>query len=320
MDIPRTLEVVSMAPPLQRWLNRFNRGMDALRKRGVEPTPVTVREGMFNLTRSLVLESPDIALVFDALVHGINYDVPVRIYHPDPDVALPLLLYCHGGGHMAGSISIYDPICRKIALATDHIVASVEYRLAPESPYPAAIQDVLHVAKNIWRTLDSHHLNYMRRLSLAGDSAGGALCATVSHLSQSDPEITISGQALIYPSLDYTMSSASIDENGSGYFLEKDKMRWYFDNYFQHGEDLRRASPLFMDITPDMPDTLVVTAHLCPLRDEGLAYLEQLRRGGVYTEHLHFDNMIHAFLNMESLVPDACSLVYETIGKFLDQR
>lgn len=221
---------------------------------------------------------------------------------------------------MAGSVSVYDPICRKMAIATGHIVVSIEYRLAPEFPYPAGLEDIYHVAKNIWATLDAKKLNYIRRLSLAGDSAGGALCATVSHLSQSDPEIEIACQALIYPSLDYTSSFPSVDENGVGYFLEKEKMRWYFDNYFQHGEDARKVSPLFMEITPHMPATLVVTARFCPLLDEGIAYVGKLRGAGICAEHLNFDHMIHAFLNMERLVPDECAAVYRRVGEFLNSR
>ncbi|MBF0231234.1 MAG: alpha/beta hydrolase [Desulfamplus sp.] len=302
---------------LQEWLNRFYEGMEILKKRGYKPTPDNTREGMLNLTRSLVLDSPEIAFVADAIVDSSNYPVPVRIYHPNPDIPLPVLIYYHGGGHMAGSVSVYDPICRKITLATNHIVVSVEYRLAPEFPYPAGVQDAYHVAKNICPTLDTLSLKYLHHLTLAGDSAGGALCATVSHLSQYDKELRIAKQVLIYPSLDYTMSFSSVDENGIGYLLEKEKMTWYFDHYFQKDESRKAASPLFMDITPHMPDTLVVTAQFCPLRDEGIAYIDKLRKIGIDTEHLHFNNMIHAFLNMETLVPDECATLYKKMSDFI---
>lgn len=322
---------LSPTTELQEWLHRFYIGLEALKKRGYEPTPVNTREGMFNLTRSLVLDRPEIALVTDAVVDSSSHCVPVRIYHPDPDVYLPVLVYYHGGGHMAGSVSVYDPICRKMTLATNHIVVSVEYRLAPEFPYPAGVHDAYHVAKNIRSTLDVLSLKYLNRISLAGDSAGGALCATVSHMAQYDKEVKIAKQALIYPSLDYTMSYPSVDENGIGYLLEKEKMRWYFDHYFQDNASHRAntpngkqankirkdASPLFMEITLQMPDTLVITAQFCPLRDEGIAYIDRLKNRGRHTEHLHFNNMIHAFLNMESLVPDECVTVYKKIGEFL---
>lgn len=308
---------MSVHPSLKEWLNRFYTGMAMLKKRGFKPTLATTREGMSNMTRSLVPDKPHVCLVIDDVVTG-PYPVPVRIYHPDPDTALPLLVYYHGGGHIAGSISVYDPICRKIALSTNHVVISVEYRLAPEFPYPAGVQDAYHVAKNIHTTLDSLSLKYLYRICVAGDSAGGALCATVSHMSQFDKDLCITRQVLIYPSLDYTMSCPSVEENSVGYFIEKEKMKWYFECYFQKNKNSEAASPLFMEITAQFPETLVITAQFCPLRDEGIAYLERLRKVGIYTEHLHFDNMIHAFLNMESLVPDECNSVYRKIGDFLN--
>jgi len=318
-DKVRISESPTLSPrtELQEWLYRFYTGMELLKKRGYEPTPVNTREGMFNLTSSLVLDSPEIALVMDAIVDSSNYSVPVRIYHPNPEIPLPVLVYYHGGGHMAGSVSVYDPICRKMTLAINHIVVSVEYRLAPEFPYPIGVQDAYHVAKNISPTLDTLSLKYLPHLSLAGDSAGGALCATVSHLGQYDKELRIAKQVLIYPSLDYTMSCLSVDENGIGYLLEKEKMMWYFDHYFKQDESRKAASPLFMEITPHMPDTLVVTAQFCPLRDEGIAYMDRLINMGIHTEHLHFNNMIHAFLNMESLVPDECATLYKKMYDFM---
>ncbi|MBF0241990.1 MAG: alpha/beta hydrolase [Desulfamplus sp.] len=323
--------MLSPAPKLQEWLKHFYAGMEVLKQRGFKLTPENAREGLFNLTASLVVDKPDISLVVDVDANGQNSSVPLRVYHPAPNEPLPVLIYYHGGGHMAGSIKIYDPICRKMALATDHIVVAVEYRLTPEFPYPAGVDDSYYVAKNIWSTLEGlssfHKFKYLETLSLAGDSAGGALAATLSHLAQHDKEIKISKQALIYPSLDYTMSCPSFDENGVGYMLEKEKIEWYFEQYFQDfegGKDIqssekrKSASPLFMEITPNMPDTLVVSAQFCPLRDEGFEYVKRLKQAGIYAENLHFDNMIHAFLNMEILVPDECKRVYEKIGNFLN--
>ncbi|MBF0203377.1 MAG: alpha/beta hydrolase [Desulfamplus sp.] len=320
--------MMSISPIIKEWLDKFYTGMEVLKQRGFQPTPENTREGMCNLTRSLVLDKPDIPLIIDSIVTDCtetDFTVSVRIYHPDPNIPLPVLIYYHGGGHMAGSVSVYDPICRKIAFTARHIVVAVEYRLAPEYPYPAGVQDAYHVAKNIWTILDLQKLKYIDRLCLAGDSAGGALCATVSHMSQSDPKMQIACQVLIYPSLDYTMSFPSIDENEIGYLLEKDKIKWYFDNYFQKNKgseavypEFKAASPLFMEITPHMPATLVITAQFCPLRDEGIAYVKRLGKAGIHTEHLHFDNMIHAFLNMESLVPDECIKVYRKISDFLE--
>jgi acetyl esterase/lipase len=304
---------------LRQWLDQYNPMMADLVAKGFKATPTNAREGLAALTFGLVTERPEIAWVQDDLVASgaCGYAVPVRIYHPAPEAELPVLIYYHGGGHMAGSVSVYDPICRKLAQATGHIVVSVDYRLSPECPYPAGLTDAVQVAKNLWTTLEGRKLNHQRRLAIAGDSGGGALCASVAHLTQFDAGVEIRRQVLIYPSLDYTMSSPSVAENGTGYLLEKERIAWYFDNYFQQCEDRKRASPLFMEYTAALPETLVVTAQFCPLRDEGAAYAAQVKAAGPYVEHLHLDDMIHAFMNMENLAKKACATVYRRTAEFL---
>jgi len=305
---------------LQGWLYNYNTFMKGLLETGFKQTPTNTREGLANLTMQLVTDIPKISWVQDDLVNAPDYAIPVRIYHPTPDASIPVLIYYHGGGHMAGSVAVYDPICRKIAHASEHIVVSVDYRLAPECPYPLGVNDAYNVVKNIWATLDGRDLKYQRHLSIAGDSAGGALCATVAHISQHDERIDIRRQVLIYPSLDYTLTSDSIEENAEGYLLVKERIKWYFDNYFQKGENRKSASPLYMEFTNQLPETLVITAEFCPLRNEGIAYVEKVKSTGLYVEHLHFDNMIHAFLNLENLVKDECETVYRRIGKFLNLK
>jgi acetyl esterase/lipase len=306
---------------LRQWLDQFNPMMADLLAKGFKATPTNAREGLATLTFGLVTERPEIAWVQDDLVAAgaSGYTVPVRIYHPAPEIELPVLIYYHGGGHMAGSVTIYDLICRKLAQAARHIVVSVDYRLAPECPYPAGLTDAVQVAKNLWATLDGRRLNYQRQLAMAGDSGGGALCASVAHLAQYDAGVEIQRQVLIYPSLDYTMSLPSVAENGTGYLLERERIAWYFDNYFQRCEDRKSASPLFMAFSAALPETLVVTAQFCPLRDEGAAYAAKVDAAGPYVEYLHLDDMIHAFLNMENLAKTACTTVYRRIAEFLNR-
>ncbi len=305
---------------LQKWLENHNRLVKELLDKGFKQTPTNAREGLSKLTQRLVTKWPEISWVQDDLVDAPHYSVPVRIYHPAPDSLLPVLIYYHGGGHMAGNVTVYDPICRKIALSSQHIVVSPDYRLAPECPYPAGVHDAYNVAKRIWTTLDGRGLKYQRRLAIAGDSGGGALCATVAHKAQHDAGIDIRRQALIYPSLDYTINSASIEENGTGYLLEKKKIIWFFDNYFQDGENRKTASPLYMDFTNNLPETLMITAEFCPLRDEGFAYIEKMKSATIQVEHFYFDDMIHAFINMENLVQEECAAVYRKIGEFLNSE
>jgi acetyl esterase/lipase len=308
-----------VAPRLQQWLDHYNQYLDKLLKQGFKQSPTNAREGLANLTRDWVTQIPKVAWVQDDIVNAVPYAIPVRIYHPKPDTMLPVLIFYHGGGHISGSVTVYDPICRKLSLATHHIVVSVDYRLAPESAYPAAVIDACNVAKNVWATLDGRNLKYLKQLSISGDSGGGALCATVAHLLQHDAGIDIKRQILIYPSLDYTMNSDSIDENATGYLLHKEKMIWFFDNYFQNSENRKVASPLYMEFSHKIPETLVITAQFCPLRDEGLAYVKKARLAGIHAQNLHFDDMIHAFLNMEELAREACQKVYQTISAFLNR-
>ncbi|WP_318440748.1 alpha/beta hydrolase [Photobacterium leiognathi] len=299
---------------LEQWLKTFNLLMDAAIASGMPLTVATAREGLATITRELVTDIPDIALVKDAVIADC---VPVRIYHPQPEQALPVLLFFHGGGHMAGSVDVYDPICRKLAFHSEHIVVSVEYRLAPEHPYPAAIDDGYLVLQSLLQTLVRSELNFIPQLSIAGDSAGGALCATLARMAQFDDGIEIAKQVLIYPSLDYTLSFPSVNQNGVGYLLQQSRMDWYFSNYFQHNEDRRQASPVWGPYSMALPETLMITAEFCPLKDEGKAYVEALRKQEVNVEHVHFEQMIHAFLNMENITKKECEQAYKAIATFL---
>lgn len=306
-----------LRPELATWLQGFNEVLAELEREGFVDTAETAREGLARLTASLISDIPDLARLTDAIAEGPADVIPLRIYQAEPDLPGPLLVYLHGGGHMAGSIEVYDPICRKLALATRRIVVSVDYRLAPEHPYPAGLDDAEATLRQVYGLLDAHGIGYQRRLALAGDSGGGAMTATLAHRLRGDLDIRIEHQLLIYPGLDYTMRQASIEENGRGYLLHANKMHWYFDQYFQGGEDREAVSPLYMDFTPDLPATLLVTAGYDPLRDEGLAYLKRLAEAGVAHRHLHFGDQMHAFLNMEDVTAEACHEFYRVAGEFL---
>ena len=305
-----------MPPAMRRWLDAANELARAMREAGETRTPAVARESLDRLTRMFVTRPEEVAWVFDDRVKGNDGDVPVRIYHPQPDVALPAMVFVHGGGHVAGSVDTYDPIARRLANASGHVVVSVDYRRAPESPFPAGLDDVLAVVRGVEDLLTARNCLHTARIALVGDSGGGALCATVAHRLQSDTAITIDSQVLIYPSLDYTLSMPSIQRLGSGFLLERERIAWYFDQYFQSGEERRAHSPLFMPVER-MPRTLVLTAEYCPLRDEGEAYVQRLRAAGVDAHLVDCAGMIHAFINLEDLVPEHCARVYAEIGRFL---
>jgi acetyl esterase len=302
---------------LREWIEKLREAQRLARAAGYRPTPTNVREALDGLTRRFVTKIPPVPLVRDDLIPGPDYAVPVRIYHPDPERALPVALFAHGGGHMGGGVSVYDGIARKLALAAARVLVSVDYRLTPECPYPAGLKDVLACAKQVFRTLQLNGLAHEPRLAIIGDSAGGALCATLSHLAQFDSSLTIERQVLIYPGLDYTLSQPSTRDLAEGYLLERDRILWMFDAYLQNAENRRQVSPLFMDLTPSYPKTLILSAEFDPLRDEGIAYHCRLRDHGVRSTQQTVPGVIHAFLNLEDVIPDTCEQVYTTIGSFL---
>lgn len=309
--------MTELAPELKEWLEHYNFLAGEWRRKGFVLTVEKAREGMATLTRQLLPEGPEVARVRDYRVVEEGRDIPVRVYNPAPDNQLPVLIYLHGGGHMTGSVTIYDPICRKIARATNRIVIAVEYRLAPEHPYPAGLNDAQAVVERHRELLDELQFVYRPQLALAGDSAGGAMAATLAHRLQDTQGTAIEAIFLIYPGLDYTLSQPSTEQLGRGFLLEKERISWYFDQYLQNGEDRYGVSPLFLRVAEGFPRTCIIAAGYCPLRDEAQRYCQKLKDSGVTTEYHLFGDMIHAFLNMEKLVPESCRRVYTLMAGFL---
>lgn len=303
-------------PNLRVWLDQLNPLVAEQRQQGTEATPKMVRDSLAGLTATFVTGCPDMDITDLQAACG-NRQIPLRIYDPAPGEARPVLLFFHGGGHMAGSVAVYDPVARKLAEASGWLTVSVDYRLAPEAPYPAGLEDCLAVTRDIWRILDQNRLPVLPRLAIAGDSGGATFTASVSQMLADSLEQPVEKQILIYPSLDYTMNWPSIHRLGEGYLLEEHRIQWYFDHYFQQGEDRKSASPLHQPLPRTMPDTLLITAGYCPLHDEGVAYAEKLRAAGQACELRNYPDMIHAYLNLENLVPEACADTYQRIGAFL---
>lgn len=283
------------------------------KKNKVQYTPELVRENLKKLAIFLE-DGPELAFVEDRTFSTNNHDIPARIYSPSLTEKLPVLLHFHGGGHMCGNVELYDPISRKIAHQAQCIVICVDYKLAPEHPYPAGVNDCEYALIHYKDVLQG--LNYNEKIYTLGDSAGGAICTTLAMRIKHNSSIKIDKQILIYPSVDYTMSMPSIDQNGSGFLLEKPRITWYFDHYFQHNEASIDVSPLYHP-HPRIPQTLVITAGCNPLRDEGLAYVKVLQDLEIPVEHYQFNGMIHAYMLMERLVESECQYSYEIIADYI---
>lgn len=275
------------------------------------------RAGLAALTKANVSTSEPMAAIINADVDTGERRIPVRIYRPALTGEPKVVVFIHGGGHLSGSVEVYDPVARHLAMATGNIVVSVDYRRAPENPYPAGLSDAKAVIENIWSLLDSQHIPYARQLTLIGDSGGGAFSATLAaYFSREQPGF-IHRLVLIYPSLDYTLNWPSVQENGTGKLLDESKIRWYFQQYFRNGEDRKQTSPLYLPLNQDFPSTLVFSGGLDPLRDEDFAFVARLQTAGIPVKHVHFPGMTHAYLMLEDKVPQEAQATYLAIGDFV---
>lgn len=275
------------------------------------------RAGLAALTKANVSTSEPMAAIINTEVDTGERRIPVRIYRPALTGEPKVVVFIHGGGHLSGSVEVYDPVARHLAMATGNIVVSVDYRLAPENPYPAGLSDAKAVIENVWSLLESQHIPYTRQLTLIGDSGGGAFSATLAaYFSREQPGF-IHRLVLIYPSLDYTLNWPSVQENGAGKLLDESKIRWYFQQYFRNGEDRKQTSPLYLPLSQDFPPTLVVSGGLDPLRDENFAFVARLQAERIPVQHVHFPGMTHAYLMLEDKVPQEAKATYLAIGEFV---
>ena len=306
-----------LVPQLSRWLERYHLKLSRLRQRGVPVTLAGVREGMEILSRNLAGKVPEIKLILDEVSPGPNGPISLRCYHPAPERCLPVLIYLHGGGHVAGSLATADPICRRLAYTTNHLVVSVDYRLSPEYPYPAGLIDCAAVLAEIQKLLERAGLPWLNCISLAGDSAGGSLAASLANSPQLFDPTTLHSLILLYPGLDYTLKYAARSVAGTGYLLEYEQLQWYMDHTFPDPEDRREHSPLYSDLRGDYPSTFLLTVGYCPLAEEGLLYADRLRAAGVDLLHHHEPGMIHGYLGLYDLTGSYCDDLYQRIATFL---
>ncbi|MGK2893075.1 alpha/beta hydrolase [Enterobacter cloacae complex sp. ESBL7] len=290
---------------------------------------LSAREGLEALTRQYTTPPQDALSVVNIDVDAHGRRIPVRIYHSNSprsssatgtkkSAAPGVLFFIHGGGHLSGSVEVYDPVARHLAVSTGDTVIAVDYRRAPENPFPAGLEDARAVLLQAYPLLDRQHIPYTRQLTLAGDSGGGAFSATLTAEMQSTHPDLINRLVLIYPSLDYTLSWPSVKENGTGKLLDEAKVRWYFDQYFQHDEDRRAHSPLTMPVTKAWPPVLLFSGGLDPLRDEDFAFVARLKAAGIPVRHVHFPDVVHAYLMLENLVPEEAKATYKAIGAFVN--
>jgi acetyl esterase len=305
-------------PKINELLDKIKQLKPYLDSIGYKMNQTNARESLALMTFTYMTDYNKMLFSLDDVVMNGHYPVPVRIYHPQPGTALPVAIFVHGGGHMAGGIGVYDGIVRKLCESIKHIIVSVEYRLTPEFPYPTAIEDTMAAVRSVFKVLDERKMAYTNRdLTLIGDSAGGAICASIVMNEAFVVAEKIKKQVLIYPSVDYTLTSPSMETFGAGYLLEKTKVEWYFESYFQNNENRQAASPVYSHFYKNMPQTLVVVGSHDPLITEGISYYQNVLNAGAKAELLQIDGVVHAFLMLENLCPEECAKTYQEINYFL---
>lgn len=240
----------------------------------------------------------------------------VRLYRPPaaPPQALPTILYFHGGGFTIGSLEAYDPPLRFFCARTGCAVVAIDYRLAPEHKFPAAVDDA--VASFRWLAANAADLGIdPARIVVAGDSAGGALAAVVSQLMRGEP-VRPCLQWLIYPCTDLGGATASHQSCGKGFLLSHEDMAWFRGHYLADpkDEDDPRASPLRQPDLTGLPPALIFTAGFDPLRDEGKAYGDRLTEAGVKCVYREFDSLIHGFIGMRGALQAAARAMDDMVA------
>lgn len=235
-------------------------------------------------------------------------DLPARLYRPTAGAELPLLVFFHGGGFVAGTLDTHDDLCRRLALGSGAAVVSVAYRLAPEAPFPSAPEDCHRatcelVARAAELGVDAS------RLGLAGDSAGGNLAIAASRLLARRGGPQVSALCLFYPVTDQACDSASYRDFAKGHFLEAQMMQWFWRQYLgQWPAPLDvLASPLHADDLGRLPPTLLLSAECDPLRDEGEAFAERARAAGAEVRLVRGEGMLHGFASFAPFVPRAAA-------------
>lgn len=252
---------------------------------------------MVELSISLQGERPPVHAVQDLLVDGPAGRIPVRVIRQPPTHELaPLIVYFHGGGWVTGSVEVADGPCRVLAAATGAVVASVEYRRAPETPFPGPLEDCFAAVQQLVARAEQLGAD-PQRVIVMGDSAGGGLAAGVTLLSRARGGCEIARQVLLYPVVHPAVGSpfASYVENATGFSLTADAMAWFWSMYVG-GDGLTTdplAAPLLEDDLSGLPPALIVTVELDPLRDEGRAYAARLAAAGVPVEHFELAGTIH---------------------------
>lgn len=250
---------------------------------------------------------------------NFQHEIPIRIYQSSTNKS-PLLIYFHGGGWSLGSLNTHDTLCRSLAKSSKSTIVSVAYRLAPEFPYPAALEDANLVYTWCYEHADT--LNILAdKIAVGGDSSGANIAAalTTQYIEGNKPLPRF--QILLYPTLDLTLTQQSMTDFGKGHFLTKNEMIYYRSNYAPNLDVMDwRVSPLYYSSLSKFPPTIILTAEFDPLCDDGKLYAQRLIEGGATVDYLDVPGLIHSFMQMPLLFPTETSRSLEWLAKNMNKH
>ena len=272
-------------------------------------SPVAAREQYLRSRAPVRPPTPDVESVRDLLMPGPGGALALRLYRglgTASGARLPAVVYFHGGGWVVGDLYSHDVVCRQLANAAHCAVIAVDYRLAPEHKFPAAVDDSIAAVR--WVAAQAGELGLdLARIAVAGDSAGGNLAAAAAlslrdQPQPGDPQLIM--QLLVYPVTDQGLDPPSVSDYAEGYMLTRADMVWYREQYLRADTDIAdwRASPLRAADLSGLPPAYVITAGFDPLLDMGRAYADRLRAAGVDVTYECFEGMVHGFLTMGAVL------------------
>ena len=268
-------------------------------------TEMSVEQARTMLGQPFVDDPEPVEDVRNRTLPGPAGEIPVRIYRPDDTDGLPVVTFFHGGGFVIGDLDSHDPVCRALANAAGVVVVSVDYRRAPEHPFPAAVEDGYAATKWVADNAASFGGD-PDRLAVAGDSAGGNLAAAVTLLARDKGDPDIEYQVLIYPTVSYEhhWPSHDLTEN---VLMTAEESAWMSEKYIQSDIHAKNpcASPIAACDHSDLPPATIISAGYDIICDEALAYADTLADAGVDVSHHHYDDMVHTFIEMLGVVDRA---------------
>jgi acetyl esterase len=282
-------------------------------------SPAHARAAMLVQT-AMLGPSETVAQVVDRTIPGPGREIPIRVYTPTGPTPQGTVVFFHGGGWVIGSIGTHDGLCRALANAAGCAVVSVEYRLAPEHPYPAGRDDAFAVT--CWVAEHGREIGVNpERIAVVGDSAGGNLATVVALMARDRGAPSLALQVLLYPVVDCDFETRSYHEYAEGYLLTRATMAWFWQLYLADGSDSREpyVAPLCAGDLSRLPPALVITAEYDPLCDEGDAYAARLMDAGVEVTHARYPGMVHGFVRRMNLL-DAGRRALEQVADVVRQH